>query len=136
MQYIRNSMQMIGEPVPVCVAFLVEVTLPVLTVNLEKLKKARFKFNGYCVITIKGFNESGADETLLSQDLSNCLVMEDIPNKLRSILGETPQEGKCRKILPLLQNKGKVNLFQMGEIQKHTPKRNHRRLLTENFGIG
>ena len=91
---------MIEDPITICVAFLVEITLPVSTVNLEKLEKGRFKFitkNDYCDITIKGSNDTGADETLISQNLSNCLIMKDTPIKIRSILGETPG-GKNIKI--------------------------------------
>ena len=40
-----------------------------------------------------------------------------------------------RKTTGFIRNKGKVNLFQIGRIQKPTPNKTHRRILAENFGI-
>ena len=62
MQYIRNFLQLIGDPITVCVAFISELTLPLNVVNLEKLEMENFKFitkNKHCVITVKAFLNSG-----------------------------------------------------------------------------
>ena len=135
MQYIRNFLQLIGDPITVCIEFMIELTLPLSVVNLEKLERENFHIitkNNNCVITVTAFSDSGVDETLISQRLSNCLVMVNTPIKIRSILGDSPGGTSMRKTTAFIKNIGQVNIFQMGEIRKHYPTRNHIRLIIEN----
>ena len=129
MQYIRNFLQMIGDSITVCVAFMIELTLPVSIVNLEKLERENFKSitkNNLFLITVKAFSDSGTDETLISQKLSNCLTTVNTPIKIRSILGDSPGGASKKKATAFIKNNGQVNFFQMGEIQKHCPTKNHK----------
>ena len=89
-------------------------------VNEQKLRKTKLKYEKhkkYFKIRLKAFIDSGADESLLSGRLSKCLVMKDSQVRISTILGE--QEGKkLMKCSGFIEGKGKLQFYQMGDIQK------------------
>ena len=66
----------------------------------------------------KCFSDFGADESMISEKISNYLNFQNSPAEIRSILdGKTPK-GKMKKILGYIKNFGKVNLYRMEKFLK------------------
>ena len=61
--------------------------------------------------------------------------MMNAPNRIRSILGYSPGTTSMIKTTAFIKNIGQVNILQIGEIMKHYPTRNHRRLIMEQYGL-
>ena len=60
MQIVKNHLQLIGEPLTLCISFMVEVAVDLENVNIDLLRESGFKFTlteNHCSILLKCFSD-------------------------------------------------------------------------------
>ena len=79
--------------------------------------------------------DNGADESLISAKLAECLVMKDSNINITTILGESDRKNRIKTCAGYIRNKGKIDLFALGNIDKHTPKLINQNIIAKHYGL-